>query len=1226
MQIRRVFSLVLCAALLLGLMALPAAASGSTPTLIDEIEVILYAPPLGAAYDYNSYISTSVYEGFVKEGGTRWEHMFDGETDVGFYPMQSEEVFECGETYYLNMSFVPEEGYAFSPDFALSCTCDNGRELGVDYVLTQDGTVNITIAYIAGPGFMYDINNCYGELGDEVGFYANVDGEEYVDSFEWQYSTDGGTTWTADTSADGFELIKVLSADNDGWLYRCTLTDVYGYSAVSNTAKLALFKPLESINILTSELEAGMRTSDLKVLDDQGNDITHDEQGMIDMYHYFISLYFGVKDSDGNWSYPSYIVSGQNYYLCAWFYNEGMGDEYYITDDTTFSINGEACTEVENQIISGEARLAFTVEPSVYTLDLTDGPVVIPAEDAVCLIEALNVMSQGNSPRLDMDVVYYDESMGVTPGNISLYGSVDYLLDLDFYDSYDVCIHEMNGEYTAYQLSDSSLYGSYQAELYGFEKESLGNAEIRFYEVIEIIPDYEELALGEITFDEPVIGSSDQPELYVALNAGFFLEYDGWELVVVEDGETAFTDFDEFEAGRTYAIACEVHADGKAITPDTVFTAVSTGGRSAEVVLDDWDPEGHLGYIVIYYTVLGSAITEQPRDAYGDDGDTVSFHTEVEGDVSYRWQYSKDGGETWRNNSTAAVGYNTDTLSMGVNSTRDGYLYRCKLTDTATGETYFTDTARLIMRKPIASVDLYIAEPVIGESLYDVTMLDAQGNELSYEELDALYPFSLEYWFQSQTQSQVFTAGETLEFLVSAYISEWTEDDQGNMLYEYYFDENTVFTVNGVACTVFDDYLSPISITVYREYEIVLPEIEEVLFSFTAPNAGDTNYGWEQLVPISWDENNGVYHLMTEESCWYAIREENEDTWFDYEFETFEAGETYYFDVMAYSEIAGFTENTQYVVTDDDGNVYEPYVDLDPEWPQSVYIRVAYTCGTPVSITADLEDYVGPENSTASFTVQAEGTGLTYQWWVKKATATKFSKSSITGPVYEVELTAARNGNQVYCIVTDAFGETVQTNAVSMTISDEPAVLEILADLEDYVGPENSTATFTVQAAGEGLTYQWWVKKPSAIRFSKSSITGPVYEVELTAARNGNQVYCIVTDAYGNTEQTNTVSMTIADEPAALEILADLEDYVGPENSTATFTVQAAGEDLTYQWWVKKPSATKFSQSSITGPVYEVELTAARNGNQVYCIVTDAFGNTAQTNTVTMTIEGPVTK
>ena len=188
----------------------------------------------------------------------------------------------------------------------------------------------------------------------------------------------------------------------------------------------------------------------------------------------------------------------------------------------------------------------------------------------------------------------------------------------------------------------------------------------------------------------------------------------------------------------------------------------------------------------------------------------------------------------------------------------------------------------------------------------------------------------------------------------------------------------------------------------------------------------------------------------------------------------------------------------------------------------------------------------------------------------------------------------------------------MRTNTVTMTVRPAFAV----AELADYVGPEGSTATFTALAEGEGYSFQWYVKKPSAAKFSKSSITEAVYSVTLTAARNGNQVYCVVTDGEGNTVRTNTVTMIIG-TPLSV---AELTDYVGPENSTATFALSAEGDGLSYQWYVKKPTAAKFSKSSITGDTYSVELTAARNGNQVYCVVTDARGNTVQTNTVTMTI------
>ena len=121
-------------------------------------------------------------------------------------------------------------------------------------------------------------------------------------------------------------------------------------------------------------------------------------------------------------------------------------------------------------------------------------------------------------------------------------------------------------------------------------------------------------------------------------------------------------------------------------------------------------------------------------------------------------------------------------------------------------------------------------------------------------------------------------------------------------------------------------------------------------------------------------------------------------------------------------------------------------------------------------------------------------------------------------------LTSARNGNKLYCVVTDKNGQKVQTNTVSMTVSGPVITTQPV----NYTGAVGSTATFTVAASGEGLTYQWWVKVPGSSTFTKSSITGKTYSVTLTSARNGNQLYCVVTDKNGQKVQTNTVKMTVA--------------------------------------------------------------------------------------------------
>ena len=75
-------------------------------------------------------------------------------------------------------------------------------------------------------------------------------------------------------------------------------------------------------------------------------------------------------------------------------------------------------------------------------------------------------------------------------------------------------------------------------------------------------------------------------------------------------------------------------------------------------------------------------------------------------------------------------------------------------------------------------------------------------------------------------------------------------------------------------------------------------------------------------------------------------------------------------------------------------NVYYPEDDIS---------HIGFICEikqTALSITRQPQNYTGPLGSRATFTVGAEGDGLSYQWYVKNRTATKFSKSSITAATY----------------------------------------------------------------------------------------------------------------------------------------------------------------------------------------------------------------------------------
>ncbi|MBR2901066.1 MAG: hypothetical protein IKC39_02340, partial [Clostridia bacterium] len=68
--------------------------------------------------------------------------------------------------------------------------------------------------------------------------------------------------------------------------------------------------------------------------------------------------------------------------------------------------------------------------------------------------------------------------------------------------------------------------------------------------------------------------------------------------------------------------------------------------------------------------------------------------------------------------------------------------------------------------------------------------------------------------------------------------------------------------------------------------------------------------------------------------------------------------------------------------------------------------------------------------------------------------------------------------------------------------------------------------TVSVTASGEGKTYEWYFKDTNLSKFYLTkSFTGNTYTITMTDARSGRQVYCVITDKYGNSEKSKVVTL-----------------------------------------------------------------------------------------------------
>ena len=171
-------------------------------------------------------------------------------------------------------------------------------------------------------------------------------------------------------------------------------------------------------------------------------------------------------------------------------------------------------------------------------------------------------------------------------------------------------------------------------------------------------------------------------------------------------------------------------------------------------------------------------------------------------------------------------------------------------------------------------------------------------------------------------------------------------------------------------------------------------------------------------------------------------------------------------------------------------------------------------------ITSQPTDFNGPIGATASFTVEAAGEGLTYQWQYKSLKDGRWYDTKADGyntPTMRIGVTAARNGMQFRCKVTNSSGETVTSNAA--TLYAEAAGPAITSQPADFTGPIGATASFTVEAAGEGLTYQWQYKSLKDGKWYNANVDGsntPTMHIGVTGNRDGMQFRCRITDASGS--------------------------------------------------------------------------------------------------------------
>ncbi len=280
---------------------------------------------------------------------------------------------------------------------------------------------------------------------------------------------------------------------------------------------------------------------------------------------------------------------------------------------------------------------------------------------------------------------------------------------------------------------------------------------------------------------------------------------------------------------------------------------------------------------------------------------------------------------------------------------------------------------------------------------------------------------------------------------------------------------------------------------------------------------------------------------------------------------------------------------------------------------------------TSITITKDTEDIIPTKvGQKCIFKIEAEGKGLTYNWYYKRPGDTVFYKAGSYTNEYVRTYTENIDGMQAYCVVKDVSGNIVVGRVA--TLSRKISKIVITNDTADiYAGKVGDRCTFRIEAEGENLSYCWYYKRPGDTVFYKAGSYTNEYVRTYVEQIDGMQVYCVITDSNGNKAvgRKATLSKQKADISINYPLGTELTVAYGKK---INFSVEVdSTEEVSYKWYYMLPSSIGgdgiFHNTGCYDSTYCRTATDSINGMQAYCVITDSEGRRTVSETFTFTLK-----
>ncbi len=503
-------------------------------------------------------------------------------------------------------------------------------------------------------------------------------------------------------------------------------------------------------------------------------------------------------------------------------------------------------------------------------------------------------------------------------------------------------------------------------------------------------------------------------------------------------------------------------------------------------------------------------ITTQPGDQTVCEGSNASFTVGADGtNLGYQWQSDVSGSWQDMTNGGDISGATTDQLTISNTTNSDEADYRVVVSGDCGGD-QTSDPASLTVHDTTRIISQPSDQTVCETN--DVTFsLDADGNNLSY-----------------QWQSN---AGGSWQDLSDGGDISGATTDQLTIDNTEEADEADYRAV--VSGTCGDKTTNTVSLTVNPSTDITSQPSDQnvcegtnVTFSVGA-DGSSLSYQWQSNADGSWQ------------------------------------------DLSDGGDISGATTDQLTIDNTEEADEADYRVQVNGDCGSDTSNTATLTVNANTEITDQPNDQTLCEGSNVTFSVEADGSSLSYQWQTNAGGSWQdlSDGGDISGATSDqLTIANAEEADEAdYRVLINGDCGSEASNAATLTVN---LNTEITSQPSDQTVCEGNDVNFSVNANGTNLSYQW-----------QSNISGSWQDISdggdisgtstdtltIASAENADEAdyRVVVTGDCGADQTSDPASLTVND---ATRIISQPSDQSVCQGNTVTFGLNAEGSNLSYQW------------------------------------------------------------